>query len=114
VQLFSPLQNLRSLVLHYCEQEFDSDFISSDELLPLAACSQLTHLTLDSITIEAPEEESGVVQQLTSLRSLAVGMSGAAEYQAPLSTFAPNLTALTDVSWTVMQHFFMPGLQCMV
>jgi hypothetical protein len=63
------------------------------ELLPLAACSQLTHLAVDSLMVEA-----GSARQLTSLRSMAIGLNGVADYKAPLSTFAPNLTALTDVS----------------
>jgi hypothetical protein len=95
LQLLSKLQSLRSLTLEYTTADYE--FISSNALLPLAACSQLTYLAVDSLTVEAPAAGSAQ-RQLTSLRSLAIGVNGVADYRVPLSTFAPYLTALTDVS----------------
>jgi hypothetical protein len=96
LQLLSKLHNLRVLTLEYTTADYD--FISTNKLLPLAACSQLTHLAVDSLDVGQPAAGSAQ-QQLTSLRSMAIGVNGITEYLVPLSSFAPYLTALTDVSW---------------
>jgi hypothetical protein len=118
-EALAQLQQLRSLEIH-C---YPDELFTSSQLAPLAICSQLTCLRLDSLVIEAGHgaaaavvavgeqqhaltaavtagtNEPGraadvVLPQLPSLLKLAAGVL----CKAPMSEFAPNLTQLRDVS----------------
>lgn len=98
----------------------------SERLQPLADCSRLTRLALDSLIVSAPAppetansrhaaaNEAGSASHLTSdratqaaassswclpwLQSLSIGNLGVAKFCAPVATLTPHLTELHNVS----------------
>ncbi|WIA12621.1 hypothetical protein OEZ85_006278 [Tetradesmus obliquus] len=124
-EALAQLQQLRSLEVH-C---YPDELFTSSQLAPLASCSQITCLRLDSLVIEsgrkaaaaaavAAEEPMGhgstgaaataatasceaalAVQPLQSLQKLVAGVL----CKAPISNFAPNLTQLRDLDYDLAQ-----------
>jgi hypothetical protein len=117
-EAIAQLQQLRSLEIH-C---YPDELFTSSQLAPLASCSQLTCLQLDSLVIEPRHRaEAAAAESLGHGVTAAAAMAGADKFdaaahvvqpqllslqklvagvlcKAPIAAFAPNLTQLRDVS----------------
>ncbi|WIA32785.1 hypothetical protein OEZ86_005968 [Tetradesmus obliquus] len=121
-EALAQLQQLCSLEVH-C---YPDELFTSSQLAPLASCSQLTCLRLDSLVIESGRKAAAAAAAAAAEEPMGRGSTGAAATaatgsceaapavqplqslqklvagvlcKAPISTFAPNLTQLRDLDY---------------
>ncbi|WIA32784.1 hypothetical protein OEZ86_005968 [Tetradesmus obliquus] len=125
-EALAQLQQLCSLEVH-C---YPDELFTSSQLAPLASCSQLTCLRLDSLVIESGRKAAAAAAAAAAEEPMGRGSTGAAATaatgsceaapavqplqslqklvagvlcKAPISTFAPNLTQLRDLDYDLAQ-----------